>query len=81
MNKDPNSVIIASWMAIALNFITILGMLCLMFLDMTPVLRIIWMVMIFGYLGFLLIGSIIKLVILLKTYHKNKEVTNNGKSN
>lgn len=64
---ELNSDIAAGWMALALHTMSIIGMICLLFLDMAPVLRIIWMVLVFGYLGFLLIGGIFKLYRIFKT--------------
>ena len=70
--NELNSDIAAGWMALILHTMSIIGMICLLFLDMAPVLRIIWMVLVFGYLGFLLVGWIFKLYRIFKTRNEVK---------
>jgi len=70
------SIAIASsliWLSLQIS--VVIGVLCLIFLDMAPVLRIIWMVLVFAYLGILIIGTIVKLVKALKEKHFVKTTT------
>ena len=70
------STIAAGWIVIAIQIAVIFGMLFLLFVDDTPqVLRIIWMVIVFGHFAFLLIGSIVKLVKAIKEKHFVKTTT------
>jgi ABC-type transport system involved in Fe-S cluster assembly fused permease/ATPase subunit len=62
-----NITIFVSLAFMAFQIAMIIGILCLIYLDMAPVLRIIWMVLVFGYIGVLIIGSIVKLVKAIKT--------------
>lgn len=67
--------IAASLIWLSLQISVVIGMLCLIFLDMAPVLRIVWMVVVFGYLGVLIIGTIVKLVKAIKDKHEVKTTT------
>ena len=70
-----NIAIAASLIWLSLQIAVVIGTLCLIFLDMAPVLRIIWMVVVFGYLGVLIIGTIVKLVKAIKEKHEVKTTT------
>lgn len=70
--EDLNAIIAVALLCMAVCVSTIIGTICLLFLDMAPVLRIIWMVILFGYLGISLMGIINKLVKTLKTKSRIK---------
>ena len=70
-----NIAILASLIWLSLHIAVVIGMLCLIFLDMVPVLRIIWTVLVFAYLGVLIIGTIVKLVTAIKEKHEVKTTT------
>ena len=70
-----NIAILASLIWLSLQIAVVIGMLCLIFLDMVPVLRIIWTVLVFAYLGVLIIGTIVKLVTAIKEKHEVKTTT------
>ena len=70
-----NIAISESLICLSFQIAVIIGMLCLIFLDVVPVLRIIWIVVVFGYLGLLIIGSIVKLVKDIKEKHFVKSTT------
>lgn len=70
--KNLDTGITIAFVSIVLNIYAIIGLLCLLFLDIAPVLRIIWEIILFAYFGVLLVEAIINLVRVLKVKHRVK---------